>query len=131
MLGIEQGGFRPDNSIIDHIFALHCIIELYLQKKKKLYCTFIDYSKPFDRVQRNILWDKLLNHGMNDKLLTLIKDIYSKTKTCVITAKRTSNYFFSSVGVKQGETYFNDINVKVSLTLTGRSKVKVKFSKNV
>ena len=132
LLGIEQGGFRPGNSTIDHIFALHCIIELYLQKKKKLYCTFIDYSKAFDRVQRNILWDKLLNHGINGKILTVIKDIYSKTKTCVITAKGTSNYFFSNVGVKQGENlspilfslFLNDLKSYLSPNIHGLSLPK-------
>ena len=56
---------------------------MYLQRKEKLYCTFIDHEKAFDSVQRGMLWGKLLNSGVNGKVLRVIRDMYAKTKSCV------------------------------------------------
>ena len=41
----EQAGFRQGFSTADHIFAFKSLIDLYLFKKKRLYCCFVDYSK--------------------------------------------------------------------------------------
>ena len=63
IIGEEQAGFRSGYSTHDHIFALHSIIDLYLNKfnrKKRLYCAFIDYRKAFDLVDISSLWSKLI-----------------------------------------------------------------------
>ena len=44
-LGEEQAGFRKHYGTRGHIFDLKCLIDLYLCKKKKLYCEFVDYKK--------------------------------------------------------------------------------------
>ena len=49
--GPEQAGFRSGHSTVDHVFTLHCIIDVFLAKKKRRYCQFIDYGKTFDRVE--------------------------------------------------------------------------------
>ena len=103
LLGQEQAGFRKEYGTIDHIFSLHCLIDLYLQRKKRLYCTFVDYRKAFDKVQRNILWDKLLKVGIRGNVLEVIKDMYSKAKSCVKTSEGLSRYFSCNIGVRQGE----------------------------
>jgi hypothetical protein len=56
----EQAGFRKRYGTTDHIFNLKCLIDLYLFRRKKLYCAFIDYRKAFDSVDRILLWQKLL-----------------------------------------------------------------------
>ena len=45
ILGPDQAGFRKDFSTMDHIFTLKCLLDIYLSKKKKLYCCFLDYTK--------------------------------------------------------------------------------------
>ena len=56
ILGNEQSGFRKGHSTMDRVFALHCLIDVYLQREKKeLFCAFIDYRKAFDSVQRGLL----------------------------------------------------------------------------
>ena len=30
---------------MDHVFALHCLIDVYLQRNFFLFCAFIDYKK--------------------------------------------------------------------------------------
>ena len=44
IIGEEQSGFRKGYSTLDHIFVFKSLIDIYLSKGKKLYCTLIDYS---------------------------------------------------------------------------------------
>ena len=70
---------------MDHVFTLHCIIDFFLAKKKRLYCLFIDYEKAFDRVERAFLWQKTLDFGVDGRILTVITDMYRKATSCVKT----------------------------------------------
>ena len=71
--------------------------------KKGLFCAFIDYKKAFDSVQRGLLWGKLLNSGVNGKVLHVIRDMYAKAKSCVKTRHGLSQFFVSNVGLRQGK----------------------------
>jgi hypothetical protein len=82
-IGQEQAGFRNDYSTVDHIFVLKTIIELYMYKRKKLYCLFVDYSTAFDKINRTILWKKLIHNGVNGKILHVVHNIYKNTKSCI------------------------------------------------
>ena len=103
ILGNEQSGFRKGHSTMDHVFALHCLIDVYLQRKKKLFCAFIDYKKAFDSVQRGLFWEKLLHSGVKWKVLRVIRDMYAKVKSCVKTRHGLSQFFVSNVGLRQEE----------------------------
>ena len=52
----NQAGFRAGYSTMDHIFVLHALTEIANTQKKKLFCSFIDFSKAFDSVWRVWLW---------------------------------------------------------------------------
>ena len=104
LLGDEQAGFRQGFSTIDHIFVLHSILDIYLHKRKRLYCAFVDYRKAFDLVDRSSLWMKLISSGINGKVLTVIYNLYLNAKSCVKTSSGAiSDYFLCNVGVRQGE----------------------------
>jgi len=78
----------------------------------------VDYRKAFDSVQRNLLWDKLLNLNINGKVLNVLKDMYVKAKSCVKTSNGLSDFFVCNVGLRQGENlspilfsiFLNDLN---------------------
>ena len=72
IIGEEQAGFREGYSTTDHIFVLNELINLYLEKKKRLYCCFIDYQKALDTINRTALWGKLLKNEINGKIFTII-----------------------------------------------------------
>lgn len=99
----NQAGFRENYSILDHVFSLHCIIDIYLKQKKKLFCAFVDYSKAFDMVRRSALWSKLISCGINGKIITVIYNLYSEAKSCVKYNNSFSPYFECNVGVRQGD----------------------------
>jgi hypothetical protein len=48
----NQGGFRKGYSTIDNLFVIYMLIYIMKNKKKKLYCAFIDFAKAFDTVSK-------------------------------------------------------------------------------
>ena len=98
-----QAGFRQGYSIIDHVSLIKNLIDLFLARKKKLYCLFIDYRKALDLVWRDALWHKLLKVGINGKIIRVIRNMYSNIKSCVSVNQEISDYFVSFTGVHQGE----------------------------
>ena len=118
LIGKEQAGFRASYSTTDHVFVLKCIIDIYLQQNRRLYCGFIDYKKAFDFIDRYSLWQKLLKNGVSGKIFNVIKNIYQQAKSCVNVKGNLSQYFTCNVGVRQGENlspllfaiYLNDFD---------------------
>ena len=63
-----QAGFRPGMSTVDNIFVLHSLITHFINRGKKLYCCFIDFTKAFDYVVRDNLWFKLVKLGLRGNI---------------------------------------------------------------
>ena len=112
-----QAGFREGYSTMDHVFTLLCIFALFKKAKKTIFLAFIDYQKAFDTIWRAELWRKLMKEGIGGKFLNVIKDMYAKSKSCVMVNSQKSDYFSSHAGVRQGENlspllfsfYINDL----------------------
>ena len=138
-LGDEQAGFREGFSTMDYVFVLHSIINIYLSKKKRLYCSFIDYKKAFDLVDRASLWKKLLGNGINGKILTVIINLYEKAKSCVLLHDQKSSLFSCNIGVRQGENlspilfaiYLNDVGYFIGRNYKGLDSLSVECSNNL
>lgn len=79
----EQFGFRRQKSTIDCLFVLQGLIQFAYSKGKALFCSFVDYSRPFDSVNYEALWYKLQKSDIISKLLNIIKSICAKIKLCV------------------------------------------------
>ena len=46
----DQAGFRTNHSTTDHIFVLKSLSDIMRNRKKKMFCAFVDYEKAFDKV---------------------------------------------------------------------------------
>lgn len=103
LISSSQAGFRKNHSTVDNIFILHSLINLYLSKKKTLYCTFIDFSRAFDTIWRAGLWKKLVKSNIQGKCLTVIQNLYQNVKSCVSLNGVHSDFFACNIGVRQGE----------------------------
>jgi hypothetical protein len=103
IIGEEQAAFREGYSTIDHAFVLNEIINLYLHKKERLYCCFIDYQKAFDTINRNALWCKIVEKGINGKLFRIIKNMYSNAKSYVKQQSQISGVFGAIWGLGKGK----------------------------
>jgi hypothetical protein len=127
ILGEEQAGFREGYSTVDHIFTMQSIINLYLCKRKRIYCAFIDYQKAFDSINRIALWKKLISLNIKGNVLRVIYDMYSNAKSCVRIDNADSEYFSSSVGIRQGDNlspllfciYLNDMQSYIEHNCNG------------
>ena len=75
----------------------------YLFKKKRMYCSFIHYSKAFDTIPRYELWIKLLNCNINGNIFRLVQNLYEKVKSSVIINGNLSDSFPCQTGVRQGD----------------------------
>ena len=132
ILGKEQAGFRKGYSTIDHVFVLHLVIDLYQSVRKRVFCAFIDYQKAFDSVDRSLLWQKLLSYNINGKLLTVIRQMYNRAKSCIKKDNMISEYFLCNIGVRQGDTlspllftlFINDFNQYISTAYRGLNIVQ-------
>ena len=103
IIGEEQTAFREGYSTMDNAFVLNELINLYLHKKQRLYCCFIDYQKAFDTINRSALWGKLIENGINGKILKVIYNMYDSAKSYVKQQSMISGIFACNVGVRQGE----------------------------
>ena len=112
-----QADFRQHMCTGDNIFVLNNLISHALHSGRKLYCSFIDFSKAFDYVVRNILWFKLLNIGVRGKMFDIIVSMYKNVCSRVKYSNYLSEPFSCHLGVRQGEclspflfaVYVNDI----------------------
>ena len=97
-----QIGFTSGKRTTDHIFVLKTIMDMAKSKKKPLYLCFVDLKSAFDTVWRNGLLYKMINMGFSEKIVSLLRDIFSKTSTCVRTSEGFTEKFHSTVGTRQG-----------------------------
>ena len=117
-----QAGFRSNMSTVDNIFALHGILTHLINKGEKLYCAFVDFTKAFDYIVRDIIWYKLIKLGINGKILNVIKSMYNNVKSKIKLNNTPSDEFNSYLGVRQGESlspflfamYLNDLELELS-----------------
>ena len=53
----SQCGFRANRSTIDAIFTLRQLQEKSIEQQRPLFMVFIDFTKAFDTVNRELLWN--------------------------------------------------------------------------
>ena len=87
-------------------------------KNIKLHFCFVDLRKAYDSIWRDTLFKKLFCFGVSTNFVSLLKNIYEKTKLSVHLPRVITEFFPSNVGLKQGcnmspillNLFINDIN---------------------
>ena len=93
----------------DNIVTLHGLFT-YIINQGQLYCSFVDMSKAFDYINRDILWYKLKKLGLRGKLLNVIKIMHETVKSKVKYQNQFSEEFDCYLGVRQGEIVLIHLN---------------------
>ena len=101
-LRTEQAGFRKGRSCNDHIFTLRQILEQSHEFNSPVYANFVDFRKAFDSIHRDSLWKILLHYGVPDKLVNIIKLLYTDFSAQVLCEGELTDTFQVKTGVKQG-----------------------------
>ena len=92
LISEAQTGFRKGYSTLDNMFTLYALISIYFSFGKKLYCTFVDFSRAFDNVPRHALWQKLLRANVRGKMFNVIYCLYDSIKSCVKSGDKYSAF---------------------------------------
>ena len=72
-----QAGFRKGRGTRDQIANICCIIEKAREFQKNICFYFIDYTKAFNCVDHNKLWNILKEMGIPDHLTYLLRNLYA------------------------------------------------------
>ena len=100
----EQNGFRPKRSCLDHIYTLTTILRKRINEGKSTFVSYIDAEKAFDRVDRELLFYKLLKNGVNGKFYRSLNDMYSTCLSAINLNGKLTDWFGVNYGVRQGDT---------------------------
>ena len=98
----EQYGFMPDKGTRNAIFILRMIIERSIEVKHDLYLCFLDYTKAFDKVEHDNLFQILEKLDIDGKDLQIIRNLYWDQKAAIRINNDTSEYTSIKRGVRQG-----------------------------
>ena len=94
LLKENQAGFRKSYSTLDHVLTLQFLSNILLQRKKKIFCAFVDFKQAFDTVWRTGLWTKMQTNGINGKCFQYIQNMYKGIKS-VLKINGMSSEFLS------------------------------------
>jgi len=97
-----QAGFRKGRGTRDQTANIRWIIEKAREFQKNIYFCFIDYTKAFDCVDHNKLWNILKEMGIPDHLTCLLRNLYAGQEETVRTKHGTSEWFQIGKGILQG-----------------------------
>ena len=100
----EQAGFRKDHSCADQAFIKRALIDLYVRERKAVYVCYVDYTKAFDRVWRDLLAVKMhVQAGVKGKTLRTILAMLKQSKGEIRYKGKFSSLFDIKMGVAQGD----------------------------
>ena len=97
----------PKKSKSEYILPFDCkyifwIIEKTREFQKSIYFCFIDYTKAFECVDHNKLWEILKEMGIPDHLTCLLRNMYAGQEATVRTGHGIADCFQIGKGVRQG-----------------------------
>ena len=78
------------------------MIERQMALGKPLLVCFVDFSKAFDLINRNILSYKLFNRGGRGRVIDTLRSLYHKSNFCVKRNGKLSPLIVNNLGVNQG-----------------------------
>ena len=93
----EQAGAQRGRSCTEHILGLRLLIDYAVSKRTKLFITYVDFSKAYDKVPRNALITTLCRLGCGGMMVLAISSLYYDTRMVLGAAMITA-----TVGVRQG-----------------------------
>ena len=115
----SQCGFRRGRSTINMIFVARQLQEKCREQHQDLYLAFVDLTKAFHTVNRDLLWNILRKFGCHPTFIAILQQFHTGMCAQVVMAGAQSSSFPVEVGVKQGSVLatiiFNLLLVAITL----------------
>lgn len=118
-IGPEQCGLMQDTDTRNAIFIIRMLPERVLEVQKDLYICYIDYTKAFDKVKYEQLFDILENLDLDGKDLKVMRNLYWEQSACIRIGNDYSQYKMIQRGVRQGCVFSPDLFNIYSETIMG------------
>ena len=80
-----QYGFRKGRGTIDHKWVTQQVLETAPEYKIFVHLCFVNLSKAYDLVNQTAILAALRSYGVQQQLVEIIQDIYTRTQCCVRT----------------------------------------------
>jgi exonuclease III len=102
LLPEEQSGFRAHRSVLDSQHTARRLLETAKSCNVRLYMAFVDISKAYDTVDRDLLWCVLHRIGVPRKMVGVIKAFHDNMTASVRVGGEKSDVFSVDGGLGQG-----------------------------
>jgi len=103
-LSEEQFGFRKGRGCADAVHVLRMIVEKSAEWGEPLWVAALDVEKAFDRVHHSVLFDALLESGIDLRIGAALRKLYCDMKGYVaLWPGAESRSFKAQRGVRQGD----------------------------
>jgi hypothetical protein len=99
---VFNGGFKKGSMTADNMLILLGCIQKQVLTGKQLYVAFVDFKKAFIYVNRKILFYKLISSGLNGRSISVLKSMYSKTKSAIKINGLIHKWVVDKCGTNQG-----------------------------
>jgi hypothetical protein len=101
IIGDHQCGFQHSRLTTDQIFCICQIVEKKWEYNETVHHQFIDFSKAYDLMRREVFYNILIEFGLPMKLVRLIKMCLNETCSKVRIDKHLSESFPIQNDLKQ------------------------------
>ena len=123
----SQFGFKAKHSTDACIYVLKEAVDFYVSRQSSVYLCFLDASKAFDRVNHQVLFEKLQKRGVPGYLVRILAFWYTNQKMAIRWGSIISDCFHVSNGVRQGgilspflfNLYMDDLSTKLKELYAG------------
>ena len=136
LLGEIQNGFRKDRQMADNNFILDSILMKSKFLKQNVHLCYVDISKAYDSVNREILWRKLSSLGFSGAFLGCLKALYSGDSLISVVNGVSTRPVYPRRGLRQGcslspllfALYISDVGSALTASSEGFQLGGVNFS---
>ena len=97
-----NGGFIGGSRTSDNIFILRGLVQRQMIIGESRFVCFVDFSKTFDMLNRQILFYKMMKGGWTGRVIDTLRNLHSKTHYRVKRGGKLGPPIESLTGVNQG-----------------------------
>ena len=99
----SQAAYQPGRNTLEQIFAIERLFERSTEFNTPIHAVFIDFSKAFDSIKLDKLWNMLDKTCINKNYINLLKKTYEGSQAMIKTDLGITRIIQIKKGIKQGD----------------------------